>query len=87
MLQRGPKKMVENKQKHAFVSRFLPIGDENGNEEVNETGNEVETKLVLLCKTGNERFSRVGENMETKAPFFGPLVSIDPKKSIPCDER
>ena len=41
-----------------------------------ETGNEVETKLVLLCKTGNEGNSRGAKNMETKRPFLPLLVSV-----------
>jgi hypothetical protein len=57
---------------------FPPYMQETRNEEVNETGNEVETRLVLLCKTGNEGNSGGAKSMETKKPFLPLLVSTFP---------
>jgi hypothetical protein len=45
---------------------------ETRNEEVNETGNEVETRLVLLCKTGNEGNSGGGQKHGNEEAFFTP---------------
>ena len=49
---------------------YTPIGSKRVNEGVNETVNEVETKLVLLCKTVNEGNSGGAKRCKRRSLFY-----------------
>jgi hypothetical protein len=51
---------------------FPPYIQETRNEGVNETGNEAGTKLVLLCKIGNEGNLGEGQKHGNEEAFFTP---------------